>query len=199
VCDTHYNEGREARAIAAGALCAEDGCERGAVTGGRCTTHYKKEWDGRDRPECSELGCERQRIGNAARCALHRDRFRRSGDAGPAGLLIAPKGSGHVNSNGYRLIFREGRYILEHRWVMEQLLGRQLLPTEEVHHCNRIKTDNRVNGPLADFRSGNLELWSHSQPTGARVSDLIAYHVEQLALYAPELLAANPVQLKLIA
>jgi hypothetical protein len=34
-------------------------------------------------------------------------------------------------------------YLLEHRWVMEQQIGRQLRPGEIVHHVNHVKDDNR--------------------------------------------------------
>ncbi len=66
-----------------------------------------------------------------------------------------------INSRGYV----EGRIWLDehtqvrvkkHRWLMEQKLGRRLLPAEDVHH----KDENKLNNDMK-----NLELISHGGHT----------------------------------
>lgn len=75
---------------------------------------------------------------------------------------------------GYVRVWVDGRRIFEHRHVMEQMLGRQLVNGENVHHINGVRDDNRPE---------NLELWVSSQPSGQRPPDLVAWAHEILRRY----------------
>ena len=77
---------------------------------------------------------------------------------------MKPRKDGYV-----RLTMPDGRRVLEHVYVMEQALGRRLVPPENVHHKNGIGHDNDP---------GNLELWLKMQPSGQRVEDLMKYIAE---------------------
>ncbi len=70
--------------------------------------------------------------------------------------------------------------VLEHAKVMSEVIGRPLLRDENVHHINGVRGDNRPE---------NLELWVTKQPKGQRVEDKVAWAVEMLRRYRPELLA----------
>lgn len=122
---------------------------------------------------------------------MHYERNRRGSDIGLAAPLRRPNGSGGL-SHGYVVVTIGGKQRLEHRHIMQQLLGRELRRDETVHHVNGQRDDNRTDGPLNGFRSGNLELWSSWQPAGQRVSDKIEFAMALLREYAPEMLACNP-------
>jgi hypothetical protein len=49
--------------------------------------------------------------------------------------------------------------VFERVLVMEERVGRYLLPDDPVHHLNGVKDDNRL---------ANLELWVRPQPSGIR-------------------------------
>jgi hypothetical protein len=80
-----------------------------------------------------------------------------------------PKGTKNKPEKYRRITGKDGTRQLEHRVVMEKILGRPLEPGENVHHKNGNRLDNNP---------ANLELWYRGQPAGQRVDDLIAYVVK---------------------
>lgn len=95
------------------------------------------------------------------------------------------RGGRQVTEEGYiRITTPDGRRMYEHRYVMEQQLGRLLYPHEDVHHKHGVRDDNRPE---------KLELWSTSQPRGQRVEDKIEWAVEFLAQYGYDVHEPNHV------
>ena len=82
------------------------------------------------------------------------------------------------NGGGYVAFKVLNQVIIEHRAVMERVIGRQLYPFENVHHKNGRRDDNHPD---------NLELWVTPQPSGQRPEDLVAWVV----YYYPELVEAE--------
>ena len=132
-----------------GGPCSFDGCEGTARTKGLCPAHYRQE----------RLGIELRPIKKATRR--------------------------HLNSQGYWLVYdpdhpsaQKGGWLMEHRKVMSDYLGRALRKNENVHHINGVRDDNRLE---------NLELWVTSQPSGQRPEDLVAWAEDIISTYKSEM------------
>lgn len=125
--------------------CSVDGCDIRAMAKGLCSRHYGRQRHGLDLDQPWRGYAEYRLIDHEGYVRLR----------GPG--VCAP-----------------GTYVREHRYVMEKVIGRPLLPDEHVHHRN---------GDRADNRPENLELWSSTHPSGQRVADLMAWAREIMHRY----------------
>lgn len=175
--------------------CTALDCDKDSEAWGYCHGHYQRLLRngivGNDPLResgrlCAEEDCERPYHANG-RCQTHYTRFLTRGDTDPDRPIRIVGGQGTVDRHGYRNVPvpRRQRYLVgghswvgEHRFVMALHLGRPLLADEVVHHRNGVRTDNRIE---------NLELWLTSHPKGQRVEDVVAFSIEMLARYAPEI------------
>lgn len=145
-------------------VCSIQGCSKPHVAKGLCSMHYVRvlRTGSTDRikriaaPVCSVTDCTKKSVGKDL-CQLHYRRWKTTGstDKPPAKRI-----------NSYKRVKTPEGIKYEHRYKMEQSLGRTLYPFESVHHKNGQKSDNRLE---------NLELWTTHQWSGQRVSDLIEF------------------------
>ena len=202
LCDMHYRRLRRTGHLGppgpitrTRSICQAPECPREAEAKGYCHGHYLRlqrtgvpsesplRVEGR---LCSVEDCGRPHKARGF-CAAHYKRFLATGDPQADRPIREAAGLGTIDRNGYSNVPvpQELRYLTggvawigEHRLVAAIHLGRPLLADEVVHHRNGNRMDNRIE---------NLELWSTAHPKGQRVVDLLAFCVEMLHHYAPEI------------
>jgi hypothetical protein len=176
-------------------ICSAVDCELPYRARGYCITHLhrldrgadmaaprqKKKRQSADKPTtCEWRNCTREYFVKGL-CQMHYTRQSRGRemDRPPRTRWIV--GEKRTGQDGYVSIFdpteagaRADGWIFEHRLEMQRLIGRALLPGENVHHRNGVRDDNRV---------ANLELWVKTQPAGQRVTDLLKWARAIEAMY----------------
>ena len=195
LCYTHNRRHREGKElvplrnkVSTSGVCEFPGCGRKILAKRLCGTHYEQQRSGRDlheiwtpqnrQGECLVHGCA-EAIQSRRLCSMHYQRWLSQGAVGDPDRRKARNGERRWRDprSGYVYVphpTRPGASQLEHRFVMERMLGRPLEQDENVHHKNGVRDDNRPE---------NLELWSTSQPSGQRVEDKVVWAAELLRRY----------------
>ena len=136
-------------------------------------------------PKCAVATCVKPSI-TKTYCVAHYGRLQKHGDVLADKPLRTSPGTRKpfINTDGYRYVRDPitNQFRAEHTILMEQYLGRALLPGENVHHKNGVRHDNSLS---------NLELWSKVQPAGQRVEDKVEWAIEILKTYRPEILCSR--------
>lgn len=154
--------------------CKHGGCKKDSTRRvGYCEYHYRHSKNAEKVGFCKADDCDLQ-VRYVGYCNAHYLRWKKYGDANFYVRKASKVGDTRKNNFGYVLQYQpdypftqEGKgWVLQHRYVMSEHLGRPLEEHENVHHKNGVRDDNRIE---------NLELWVVRQPYGQRVEDLLEY------------------------
>lgn len=147
--------------------CKVDNCDKNSKAHGYCSMHNHRmnrhgnplsgsKFRDTNHPKlCTIKDCVDKYLCNGL-CRKHYERFRRHGN--PVKTVRNTPGMGYICKNGYKGHRINTKYILEHRRIMEEHLGRKLLPfpNEVVHHIDGNTLNNHIS---------NLQVMSSSEHT----------------------------------
>lgn len=155
-----------------GRVCKVSNCSEPARSRGFCKRHYALYKNGALDKEGNKLRdlkrvgtwkghiCKIEDCEESTRsmgfCRNHYRQFQ-AGSIGQHGARLRPENH-HPPKNDYKTVQRgyikkmqkdhpfadSYGYVLEHRLIMEEHIGRYLRPQEVVHHINRVRDDNRL-------------------------------------------------------
>lgn len=81
----------------------------------------------------------------------------------------SPIGSENLDTHGYvRVKVADGVWIKQHKLVMEAAIGRALNKTEQVHHINGVRSDNRIENLFLCRNSAEHQQVEHSMAVAFR-------------------------------